>query len=264
MHRARDGTCCEVGGTDGPAIVLVHGLGINRQMWRYQVAALTRRYRVITYDLFGHGDSPKPPAPPSLSLFSLQLLRLLDDLNIGKVAVLGFSLGGMIARRFAMDHAERLWALGILHSAHRRTTTEHDAVQARVRQARQEGPQATVDAALQRWFSDDFRTRCPEIPGQVRRWVLANDRQVYPDIYQVLVDGVDEIAAPQKPASCPTLVMTGDEDLGNSPSMSRAIADEIPGAKLVILPHLRHMAMMESPDLFNREILSFLDQAGGA
>lgn len=261
---ARDGTFYEVSGTDGPAVVLIHGLGVNHRMWRQQVPALKGRYRVITYDLFGHGSSPPPPAPPCLSLFSSQLLHLLDDLHIDKAAVFGFSLGGMIARRFALDHGERLWALGILHSAHRRTRAEHDAIQSRVEQCRREGPRATVDAALLRWFSDDFRNLSPKIPDEVRQWVLANDPKIYPEIYQVLVDGVEEIIAPARPISCPTVIMTGDEDYGNSPAMAEAIAAEIPRSKLIILPHLRHMAMMESPELFNSETLAFLADAARA
>jgi pimeloyl-ACP methyl ester carboxylesterase len=255
---AGDGTRYEVTGGGGPSVVLVHGLGMNRRMWQWQIPALAARYRVISYDLFGHGESPPPPAAPSLALFSAQILRLIDEVGLAKVALAGFSLGGMIARRFAMDHGERLWALAVLHSAHLRDPEARQAVQTRVDQARRDGPQATVDAALERWFTDSFRRGHPETMALVRHWVLANDRSVYPDIYQVLVDGVEELAAPRPSISCPALVMTGAEDHGNSPAMTRAIAAEIPGARTVILPGLRHMALAEAPDVFNRELTAFL------
>ena len=105
---ADDGTEYETWGADGPAVILVHGLGLNRSMWQWQTGALARRYRVIAYDLYGHGGSPPPRAKPSLSLLSDQLFRLMDHLRIEKAAIAGFSLGGMIARRFAMDRPERL------------------------------------------------------------------------------------------------------------------------------------------------------------
>ena len=187
--------------------------------------------------------------------------RLLDEIGLDQVAVAGFSLGGMIARRFAMDHPGRLWGLAILNSPHRRDASAQAAIQQRVELARREGPQATVDAALERWFSDAFRREHPNVMDQVRAWVLANDRVVYPSLYQVLADGVEELVAPDPAIACPTLVMTGEDDPGNAPALTRAIAEEIPGAATVILPGLRHMAMMEAPEPFNLELLAFLEIA---
>ena len=92
----------------------------------------------------------------------------------------------------------------------------------------------------------------------VRTSILANNKQIYPLIYQVLVDGVNELINPNPPINCPTLVMTAEEDFGNSVDMGHSIAAEIPNAKTVILPGLRHMAMIESPKLFNTELLKFL------
>ena len=257
------GTAYESFGNGSRVIALVHGVGLNRHSWQWQGPALSISHRVITFDLHGHGDSSVPPRAPSLSLFSEQLVELLDHLGIATASVFGFSLGGMIARRFAMDHADRLEALGILHSAHARDKAAHDAIQTRVVQAAQDGPAATVEAALSRWFTDGFRQSHPQIMDEVRRWILANRKDVYAPIYEVLVDGVTELVAPSPPIAVPTLVMTGDEDYGNSPAMSRAIAAEIPGSELVILPGLRHMALAEAPELFNASLLSFMSRVQG-
>ena len=124
----------EIAGSGAPTVVLVHGLGLNRHMWQWQVPALLQQYRVLNYDLYGHGDAPVPPKRPTLGLFSAQLAELLDRLSIDKVAIVGFSLGGMIARRFAMDHPERLERLVIMHSPYRRDAAARAAVQARVDQ----------------------------------------------------------------------------------------------------------------------------------
>jgi (E)-2-((N-methylformamido)methylene)succinate hydrolase len=83
---------------------------------------------------------------------------------------------------------------------------------------------------------------------------------VYASAYEVLAHGVTELIAPDPPIAVPALVMTGDEDHGNSPEMSRAIAAEIPGASLVILKGLRHMALAEAPERFNAELLTFLNK----
>lgn len=257
------GTAYESFGSGPRVIALVHGLGLNRHSWQWQVPALSGTHRVITFDLHGHGDSSVPPTTPSLTFFSDQLAELLDHLGIARASVFGFSLGGMIARRFAMDHADRLETLGILHSAHARDKAAHDAIQARVVQAAKEGPAATVEAALSRWFTDGFRLSHPQMMDEVRRWILANRKNVYAPIYQVLVDGVTELVAPSPHISAPSLVMTGEEDYGNSPAMSHAIAAEIPGCELVILPGLRHMALAEAPELFNAKLLDFLSRVQG-
>jgi pimeloyl-ACP methyl ester carboxylesterase len=130
-------------------------------------------------------------------------------------------------------------------------------------QAAKDGPAATVEAALSRWFTDSFRLSHPQMMDEVRRWILANRKDVYAPIYQVLVDGVTELVAPNPPIAAPTLVMTGEEDYGNSPAMSRAIAAEIAGSELVILPGLRHMALAEAPELFNAKLLNFLSRVQG-
>jgi pimeloyl-ACP methyl ester carboxylesterase len=261
VEKAPDGTVFEPHGpADAPAVVLIHGLGLRRAVWQWMIPSLTGRYRVIAYDLYGHGDSPPPPETPSLSLFSRQLGGLMDHCGVARAAVVGFSLGGMIARRFAQDAPARVAALGILHSPHRRSPEAQAAISARVVLAAGEGPAATVEAALERWFTDACRAENPQMMALVRSWVLANDPAIYPSIYTVLADGVAEITAPRPPISCPALVITGDEDFGNGPEMTRAIAAEIAGAEVLILPGLRHMALAEDPAAVNAPLRAFLDR----
>jgi len=247
----------------GPPVILIHGLGLNRECWDWTVPALVDRYRVIRYDLYGHGESAPPPETPSLSMFARQLAGLMDHLDIERAAIAGFSLGGMIARRFAQNFPERAAALAILHSPHRRTPEAQAAILARVVQARGDGPAATVEAALERWFTDAYRATNPAMMDRVRGWVLANDPEIYPTIYRVLAEGVAEIVAPEPPLSLPVLALTGDEDYGNGPEMTRAIAAETENAETVILPGLRHMALAEDPAAVNDPLRDFLDRRYG-
>lgn len=261
MTKTPDGTTWERYGTPGaPAVVLIHGFGLSRAVWQWMIPALADRYDIIAYDLYGHGDSAPPPEGPSLSLFSRQLQGVLDACEVDSAAIVGFSLGGMIARRFAMDHPDRCRALVILHSQHLRSPDAQAAIEARVVQAEQDGPEATVDAALKRWFTDDFRTENPDMMALVRGWVVSNDKAVYPAIYSVLAKGVTEIAEPKPPLRLPALVLTADEDFGNGPDMTRAIAAEIEGGEALILPGLRHMALAEDPDAVNAPVRAFLDR----
>jgi len=252
---------------DGKALILIHGLGLNHAMWRHQTEALVEMvshsakpsYHVLSYDLYGHGKSAPPPQVPSLTLFSRQLKTLMQHLNLTRGIIMGFSLGGMIVRRFAMDYPDMAEAIAILHSPHDRDQAAHDNIQQRVYQAKANGPDATVEDALIRWFTDAFRTKRPDIMDEVRQWVKANDRDIYPSIYQVLVDGVKELVNPETPITCPALVMTGDEDFGNNPDMSAAIAKDIPASELHILKGLRHMAMLEDPETCNAVLIRFIN-----
>lgn len=260
MQITPDGTAYALTGReDAPGVVLIHGLGLNRACWQWLVPALADRYRVLRYDLFGHGHSADPPEEPGLALFSRQLQGLMDHCGMGAAAIVGFSLGGMIARRFAQDVPGRARALVILHSPHKRDARAQAAVLARVEQARAHGPAATVEAALERWFTAPFRQANPAMMEELRGWILANRKEVYHRLYRVLAEGIDEIVAPRPPITCPALVITGDEDFGNGPEMTRAIAAEIDGAEALILPGLRHMALAEDPGAVNAPVRRFLD-----
>lgn len=254
------GTAYELQG-QGPAVVLVHGMGLNRALWQWLLPALTPHFQVLTYDLLGHGESADPVGQPDLRTFTAQTLELLDDCGLARCAVVGFSLGGMIARRFALDHPDRLSALAILHSAHDRSAAERAAMGQRVKMVNQSGPAAMIDAALVRWFTEDFRTRQPKLMALVRRWMTANRKEVYAPIYRVLAEDDAELAEPISEIRCPTLAMTGAEDFGNSPDMTQRMAAAIPGARAVILPGLRHMALAEDPTAFNAPLVSFLKNA---
>ena len=261
MSRAPDGTeFCLIGPENAPVVVFIHGLGLNKDCWQWTIPALQDRYRVLSYDLYGHGDSAVPPSTPNLALFSQQLQDLLDHCGIERAVITGFSLGGMIARRFAQDTAERVQGLVILHSPHKRTEKAQTAILNRVDQAREDGPHATVEAALERWFTSDFRNSNSELMDLVRRWVTANKIDVYHTIYRVLAEGIDEIVAPNPPITCPALVITGDEDYGNGPEMSQAIGAEIAGSEVLVLKGLRHMALAEAPDAINAPMRRFLDE----
>jgi 3-oxoadipate enol-lactonase len=251
------GTAYRVSG-EGPPVVLVHGLGLNQNMWQWQRDALNAHFTVIEYDLLGHGDSAKPPGPYPMKLMTDQIIRLIDHLGIERCALVGFSLGGLIVQSFALAHPGRTSALVILNAAHGRTQEQRDALMNRVQQVREHGPASTVEAALERWFTPGFARRSPQVLEQVRQWVLANDAGVYPEVYHLLAQADIGLERAISNIKCPTLVVTGEEDHGNSPAMSRRMAELIPGARAEILEGLRHMALAEDPEKVNTLLLSFL------
>ncbi len=258
---SRNGSVYELSGpTAAPVIVLVHGLGLNRHVWDKYNSRLAQRYRVLSYDLYGHGESALPPGTSSLTTFSEQLLELLAELAIGRCSIIGFSLGGMINRRFAMDYPERLHALVILNSPHEREPEAQQQVEQRALDSAAGGPGATLDATIERWFTADFILQHPDFIATVRGWVLANNAESYALCRQVLAFGVIELIRPQPPITHPTLIITCEHDSGSTPAMSQAIASEINAAQVIIVPGLRHMGLTENPSFFIHALVEFLEE----
>lgn len=260
-ERSDKGTVYELNGPEtAPVLALIHGVGVNRHNWRWMLPALAARYRVLSYDLFGHGESAPPPETPTLSLYSTQLRDLLDDLGIASCALAGFSMGGMINRHFAQAHPGRVRALAILNSVHDRGEALQKAAEARVALAAESGAGATIDTALKRWFTPAFRSAQPAIVALFRQWVMANDPAIYSQSCHVLAYGVPEILRPDPPITHPTLVMTSENDSASTPAMAEAIAAEIAGARVVVVPRLQHLGLVEEPALFSEPLLRFLDE----
>lgn len=258
--RAADGTEYDVAGPENaPAILLIHGLGIRRQMWAPYVERWSREYRVISYDLYGHGESGPPPATPSLTVYADQARGLMDELGVDRAHVIGFSLGGMINRRFAMDHPDRVASLVILASPHERG----DAEQAKVEQRAQDsaaGPGATLDEAIKRWFTPGFIEAQPDYIAMTRAVLLRNDPANYAACRWVLANGVVELIRPEPPITHPALAITAEFDSGSNPKMCHDIAAEIPGARSIIIPGLQHMGLVEDVDAFAAPIETFLKE----
>lgn len=257
---SNSGTAYELHGSQGkPVIALVHGLGLTRNTWEDHIPAYTQNYRVLNYDLYGHGESTKTPEHVSLAVFSEQLRQLMDELEIQSAAIAGFSLGGMINRRFAMDYPERVSALAILNSPHERTPEAQKLVEKRARQAEKGGPATTLDAAIDRWFTQEFRDGQPQTIRKIRKWILANNPDEYAKCRLLLATGVIELIRPRQPITHPAIVITCENDIGSTPEMSQAISSEIEGSQMLVLPDLKHLGLIEKPELFTNPVLAFLD-----
>ncbi|MCE8007006.1 alpha/beta hydrolase [Aestuariivita sp.] len=262
MPVTKDGTAYDFTGPEqAPVVVLIHGLGLTRSStWGTIATGLAERYRVLTYDLLGHGDTAVPRGPVSLTALSAQLIALLDTLDISQAALVGFSLGGMINRRCAMDHPDRVSALVILNSPHDRGADQQRIVEDRARGTASGGPEAGINVTLARWFTEGFRRHHSDRVADIRETVLKNDHANYAAHRQVLASGVTELIAPSPPITSPMLVMTSENDSGSTPAMSHAIVAETPGAEICIVPHLQHLGLIEQPALFSEPVGDFLNR----
>lgn len=202
-------------------VVLIHGVGLDSTMWDAEWTALARRLPLVRYDMLGHGGSRAPPRGRRLEDFVSQLHRLLDFLGRKRAAVVGFSMGGLVAQAFALDRPERCERLAILHSVFRRS---------------------------------------PEVLAALRERIASNDPDGTLEAYRVFATADRDLGPRLAQIRCPTLVMTGEQDVHSTPAMAAAMAGTIPGAELSIVAGERHMAPIEAAREVNRIVLEFLDR----
>lgn len=254
-----DGTAFHMAGSRGARpLVLIHGLGLCRRLWDPFLAGLGGSRLVVAYDLPGHGDSAPLKGEASLALYARQIRDLMDHCGIASADLVGFSIGGMINRRCAMDFPERCRSLAILNSPHGRDGAAQREIEERARKSVEEGRMATLPAALERWFTPSFRRDHPEAMDLVTSWRVEADDASYAETYKVLATGVKELIAPDPPIAVPSLIITCENDSGSTPAMSEAIASEIPGAETLTVPRLRHLGVLEKPELFIEPLDKFL------
>jgi pimeloyl-ACP methyl ester carboxylesterase len=257
MITSRDGVVInfEVEGS-GRHVTLLHGVGSHLQAWDGVVATLRNEFTVLRYDLRGHAKSGKPPGPYALDDYVADLAALLDAQSVERTTLVGFSFGGMIAPAFTVRHPDRVRALAIVSAVAGRTLEQRAAVVKRADELARGGATMTVGAAIERWFTPEFRARNPEIIERQIQRVLGNDPVGYAAAYRVFAES-DGIADLHK-IGCPTLVMTGEHDTGSTPAMARAIHERIAGSRLVILPRYRHSLLIEATAEVVSELRAFL------
>ena len=242
-----DGTHLRATGAGEP-LVLIHGVGIDLEIWEPLVPRLQAGRRLIRYDMRGHGLSAKPPGPYRLDDFVDQLDRLASALALDRFDLAGFSMGGLVAEAFAARFPERVRRLALLHTVHDRSAIERAAIAGRLAQVEAGDLDSSLAAALERWLTPAFRAAHPDAVAAIERRMRANDRAAYLASYRFFAAGDAEVLAVVDRIRCPTLVLTGEHDAGSTPAMSRALAARLPTATLTILPGLRHLSLLEAPE----------------
>ncbi|WP_025097122.1 alpha/beta hydrolase [Burkholderia sp. A1] len=248
---------------EGPReLVCIHGVGSYLEAWQGAINALGRGFRVLSFDLRGHGRSERVKGRYEIDDFVGDVLALADHAGFARFDLAGFSLGGLIAQRLALTHPARLRRLMLLATVAGRTAEERARVAERLAalQAGERG--AHYDASLSRWLSEDFQARHPALVDELRRRNAQNDPDCYAAAYRVLAQTdfgglIDQIAMP-------TLIATGECDAGSNPRMARYMHERIPDSQLAILPRLRHSLLNEAPEQVAALMREFLIDSGEA
>jgi 3-oxoadipate enol-lactonase len=244
-------------GRESP-VVLLHGFPLSSAIWQEQQRSLSDKFRVITPDLRGHGNSPAPSGAYTMEGMAQDVLALLDSLGITKAAILGHSMGGYIALTALKLAPERFAALGLIASQAGADT--EDARQNRYRLAERvakEGSKVVAEAMIARLFSPDLPADSPII-AQVHE-VMRNTQPagiigslhamaLRPDSTELL-----------RNASLPILLLAGARDQIVPQERTKALAAILPKAKLVTMDQAGHMPMLEQPEATTTALRQFLN-----
>lgn len=238
----------EVTGSGPLTVVLTHGLAGSGETWRGIVERLAPRYRVVTWDLRGHGRSAAPQGPYTIPDLAADLVTVLDGAGIDRAVVLGHSAGGVVALQFALDHPRRTAALVLVGTASECNQRAHDFYQDLARRAAERGMAATHKQLGLTAATEPSIAAEPIAFGHVAR-AMAGLHQ------QPLTPRLGALDAP-------TFICVGDKDflgVGGSVILSR----NIKGARLEIVPGRGHGIFLEDPEGFAHLLLDFLAAVSG-
>ncbi|MCO4837355.1 MAG: alpha/beta fold hydrolase [Oceanospirillaceae bacterium] len=241
-----------------PTLVFIHGVGLDLSLWEGQAKAFKDTHQVITYDMLGHGLSPHAPADITLITLAQQLHKLMVHLQLEKINLVGFSLGGLVARVFAIQHPKQLRSLCIMSSVFDRDEKLRHKILKRVNEVDINGPSANIDQALIRWFSCTYTQENAHYIASLKAKVLANHSASYRLCYRLFGEGDNVMKEHLSHISCPTLVTTGELDPGSTPTMSYALGARLPLATVSILPNARHMMPVENAHEVNQLLHQFI------
>ena len=233
---------------DGEPLVLSHGAGGNHAIWFQQVAFLSRRYQVITWDQRSFGNSTDHAGRHNAEAFAADLLALLDHLEIDKAHLAGQSMGGWTTVRFALDHPNRVRSVILADTTGGIVTDEVRAGYERILrgEARAEAERARAEGRL------DEDSRRSLLYGQISS--LNGER---PTDIGAMLFGVDYSPRAAE-LTMPVLMIVGSEDPLFRPPSIRTIANLLPNVRVVEIPGAGHSPYFYQPDHWNRAVMEFL------
>jgi 3-oxoadipate enol-lactonase len=236
-----------------PVVVLSCSLGTDMSMWAAQLPALGDRFRVLRYDLRGHGSSPAPPGPYSIADLGGDVIALLDELGIERAHLCGVSIGGMTGMWLAAHAPERIERLVLCCTS--AFLDPEGTYRDRAALVRASGLEQLADAALERWFTAPFRTANPDLMEHMRRCLVSAQAEGYAGCCEALanMDLRENLGA----IAAPALVISGEHDPATPPDHGRLIATRIPGARFELVPGA-HLSSIECAERVNDLIVSHL------
>ena len=236
-------------------IVFIHGVGLNHTIWEPQIDVFDNT--VLAYDILGHGKTPLNKDNISFDDFSNQLISLVDELEMKKIHLVGFSIGSLIARNFATKYNDRLKSLTLLCSIFNRNQEQQQIVKDRFELVKKS--KTLSKQALNRWFTDDYLEKHPNTYEKISSILEENNMENFLNIYQLFVNHKDNEQFEK--IKTKTLIITGEGDIGSTPKMSENLSKVINNSKVKIISKGKHLCSIECADDVNMAIKKHIQDA---
>lgn len=246
------------GSINAPTIIFIHGFPLNKAMWNKQVGELKENYRVIAYDIRGHGNSDAGDDDFSIELFVNDLLSLMDALKIDKTILCGFSMGGYIALNAIENYPERFIALLLCD-----TNCADDKPEAKEKRMKtiesitEKGLAQYAEESLKKLFAPiSFSKQIEEITI-AREMIMKTSTQSLFKTLHALAERA-ETCTNLHEIKVPVLIMVGKEDELTPPDVALSMHEKIKGSSIQIIDHAGHLSNMENSKEFNHRLTGFL------
>ena len=240
-------------------IVFIHGVGLNCEMWSPQINYF-KNYSTITYDLLGHGKTPFDKEKVTMKDFTEQLIHLINHLKLGKINLVGFSIGSLIALNFAADYEEKLNSLTLIATTYKRNDKQRNEVIDRVNLAKKNQPISKL--ALKRWFTDKYLEKNPHIYEEFIKILTKEprDQKNFINAYELFAYYQDDVEKIKK-IKTRSLIMTGSHDPGSTPDMSKNLSNDLKNSIFLEIKNGKHLCSIECSDYVNINIKKFIENA---
>lgn len=252
---------CDEGPITAPTILFIHGFPFNKSMWNSQIEALKENYRVIAYDIRGHGQSDRGDENLSIDLFANDLLFFMDALNLEKPVLCGLSMGGYIALNAISKFPEHFEALILCDTQCAADTPEAKGKRMKaIELISKSGVEKYAEESIKNLFAtESFSSKKAEIAA-IREMIVTTSVQSLAYTLFALSERKGTCSKLQDIA-LPVLILVGKEDKITPPSASQLMQEKIQGALLYIIEHAGHVSNMENPVQFNEKVMRFIPQA---
>jgi len=250
------------GPDDAPAIIFIHGFPLNKSMWDIQVESLKENYRVIAYDIRGHGNSDPGIDEFFIELFVNDLLHLMKKLGIEKSILCGLSLGGYIALNAALKYPDRFDAL-ILNDTQCIADTpdiKENRCQAIIR-IMKDGVEQYANEIVKNLFALESFTKKENVIDTVKEMIINTPKQSLCNTLHALAER-KETCSRLKEINIPTLILVGNEDKITPIAVAQKMHEKLLTSKLEIIPQAGHLSNLENPIAFNNHLVKFLEVVG--
>ncbi len=246
------------GRADSPVIIFVHGFPLNKTMWSSQVEALEKNYRVITYDIRGHGESEAGSERFSIELFADDLFRLMDELDIKKCVLCGLSMGGYIALHAIQKSPAKFGALILCDTQCNVDTPE-------VKEKRMSDIDHIKKSGLKEYAENNLKNLFMPVSLQSKKDEVESVKKMIREMsVQSLTDTLHALA--NRNETCeklskieqPVLIIVGEEDNITPPSKGQFMQNKIKDSELKIVENAGHLSNLENAGQFNKYLNNFI------